>query len=66
MQDIAAEAGISLKTLYASFAGKNEINREIHEVRGGDLVARITAELEQGGSPLERLHRKLPRDLLPR
>ena len=42
MQDLAAEAGISLKTLYATFPGKDEIYREILAVRGGGLLDAIS------------------------
>ncbi len=38
MQDLAAEAGISLKTLYATFPGKDEIYREILAKRGDGLL----------------------------
>ena len=33
MQEIAAEAGVSLKTLYATFPGKRELYDEIQAVR---------------------------------
>ena len=38
VQDIASEAGISLKTLYATFPGKDDIYREILAVRAQGLV----------------------------
>jgi AcrR family transcriptional regulator len=41
MQDLAAEAGISLKTLYATFPGKDDIYKEILSVRGLDLLNAI-------------------------
>jgi AcrR family transcriptional regulator len=41
MQDLAAEAGISLKTLYATFPGKDDIYKEILRVRGLGLLAAI-------------------------
>jgi AcrR family transcriptional regulator len=46
MQDIAAEAGISLNTLYAAFPGKREIFEEIHESRGREFFARVEAALD--------------------
>ena len=41
MQDLANEAGISLKTLYATFEGKDDIYREILRVRGAGLAEGI-------------------------
>jgi AcrR family transcriptional regulator len=41
MQDVASEAGISLKTLYATFPGKNEIYAEIQAVRGMAFLERV-------------------------
>ncbi len=46
-QDIAAEAGISLQTLYAAFPGKREIFTELHEFRGREFLARIEAALAE-------------------
>ncbi len=43
MADIAAEAGVSLKTLYATFPGKDDIYREIIEVRSSELLGRSVA-----------------------
>jgi AcrR family transcriptional regulator len=57
MQDLAAEAGISLKTLYAAFPGKQEIFLRIHEERVGAFVQRIAEALGAAGSPLDRLER---------
>jgi AcrR family transcriptional regulator len=57
MQDLAAEAGISLKTLYASFAGKDEIYREILAVRGDALLDAIQSARQTDGSALEKLAR---------
>jgi len=57
MQDLAAEAGVSLKTLYAAFPGKQEIYQRIHEERVGAFVTRIAEALAAAGSPLERLER---------
>lgn len=55
MQDLAAEAGISLKTLYATFSGKDEIYREILAVRGDGLLDAIQSARKAEGSALERL-----------
>jgi AcrR family transcriptional regulator len=53
MQDVAAEAGISLKTLYTAFPGKNEIYAEIQAVRGVAFLDRVRGAGE--GSALEKL-----------
>jgi AcrR family transcriptional regulator len=57
MQDIAAEAGISLKTLYATFEGKREIYEEIRQLRSREFVAVAVASLREGGPILERMAR---------
>jgi AcrR family transcriptional regulator len=53
MQDIAAEAGISLKTLYATYPGKREIYRDIRKVRGAQFVDYMARVFETGKAPLE-------------
>ena len=55
MQLIAAEAGVSLKTLYATFAGKQELYAEIEAVRIREFIERVTEPLLEGGSPLDKL-----------
>ncbi|MDJ0868505.1 MAG: TetR/AcrR family transcriptional regulator [Myxococcota bacterium] len=55
MQDLAAEAGISLKTLYATFPGKDDIYREILAERGAGLLEAIASVHRASGSALERL-----------
>lgn len=55
MQDLAAEAGISLKTLYATFPGKDDIYREILKERGTGLMQAIEATRDAEGSATERL-----------
>ena len=52
MQDVAAEAGISLKTLYNAFPGKNEIYAEIQAVRGVAFLDRVRAADQ--GTALEK------------
>jgi AcrR family transcriptional regulator len=54
MQDVASEAGISLKTLYATFPGKNEIYSEIQMTRGLAFLAAVRDGAGEG-SPMERL-----------
>src|SRR5688572_18481097 len=46
MHDVAAEAGISLKTLYTAFPGKNEIYAEIQAVRGMAFLERVRSATE--------------------
>jgi AcrR family transcriptional regulator len=55
MQDIASEAGVSLKTVYASFPGKSEIYLEILKVRGQAMAEAITAARTGADSPIEKL-----------
>ena len=55
MQDIAAEAGVSLKTVYAAFPGKSELYAEIQSVRGLEFVDGVTLALSGLDDPLEAL-----------
>jgi AcrR family transcriptional regulator len=55
IQEIAAEAGVSLKTLYATFPGKQELYDEIQAVRIGEFVECVTLPLRTGSSPLDKL-----------
>jgi AcrR family transcriptional regulator len=56
MQEIAAEAGISLRTLYATFPSKEELVAEVQRVRGEGIVAEIAAGIDAAGDdPLARL-----------
>jgi AcrR family transcriptional regulator len=57
MQDIAAEAGISLKTLYATFRGKEEIYREIGRQRAREFLEHASRSVLGEGSLMERLAR---------
>lgn len=54
VQEIASEAGISPKTLYATFSGKSEIQEEILRVRGLAFMDAVR-EASRDGSALERL-----------
>ena len=56
MQDIAREAGISLKTLYAAFPGKQELYEDIQRVRGRAFMDRVAAAIDGDAEPLDRLH----------
>ena len=55
IQDIAAEAGISLTTLYAAFPGKREIFDALHEHRGGQFLDRVEAALAEPLPAVESL-----------
>ena len=50
MQDIASEAGVSLKTVYASFPGKQEIYNEIMEVRGRAMSGAVAQAYAEAGA----------------
>jgi AcrR family transcriptional regulator len=55
MQDIAAEAGVSLKTVYAAFPGKSELYAQIQSVRGLEFVDGVTLAMSTLDDPLESL-----------
>lgn len=55
MQDVAAAAGISLKTLYATFPGKNEVYAEIVRVRGLGFLEAVGAGAAGDGGARKRL-----------
>jgi AcrR family transcriptional regulator len=57
MKDIAAEAGISLKTLYATFPGKLEIYREVRRARARQFLQHVASALEGEGSTWDRIAR---------
>lgn len=55
MQDIASEAGISVKTLYASFPGKQELYEAINLARGQEMYDVVAAAHETETDPAEKL-----------
>jgi AcrR family transcriptional regulator len=55
MQDIASEAGVSLKTVYARFPGKREIYSEIMQVRGREMAEAVLAARRSASSPVDKL-----------
>jgi len=55
MQDVAAEAGVSLKTLYATFPGKQELYDEIRAIGTAKLIEAIAAAHDTGDNALESL-----------
>lgn len=57
MRDIAAEAGISPKTLYAVFPGKDEIYSEVGRRRSLALIELLLESMGGEGPVLERMQR---------
>lgn len=55
MAEVAAEAGISLGTLYGAFPSKQEVFEALHEFRGAQFLARVEAALKQPHPPRECL-----------
>jgi AcrR family transcriptional regulator len=55
MRDIAAEAGISLRTLYSAYPGKQDIFTDILRTRGGEFTKRVQDAVGPNGDVLERL-----------
>ena len=56
MQEIAGEAGISLRTLYAAFPSKEELVVEVQRVRGEGIVAEIAESIDAApNEPLAQL-----------
>jgi AcrR family transcriptional regulator len=56
MRDIAAEAGISLRTLYSAYPGKRDIYHDILRTRGDEFTQRVQEAVGRDGDVLERLH----------
>lgn len=57
MQDIADEAGVSLKTVYGAFSSKEDLYAEIMRERTTRFIAGISAALAGEGDPWERISR---------
>lgn len=55
MQEIAAEAGVSLKTIYASFPGKRELYNAIMLLRGREMFEAVEAAHQAATTPLDQL-----------
>lgn len=56
MQEIANEAGVSLKTVYASYPGKHELFEAIMQVRGAAFLLHVREAAEKiHEGPIERL-----------
>jgi AcrR family transcriptional regulator len=50
MQDVAAEAGLALASVYGLVAGKEELYAEVHRMRGAVLLERATVAAAGAGS----------------
>lgn len=57
MREVAARAGISLNTLYATFPSKREVFEALHEMRGAEFLAEVDAALAAPGGAREALRR---------
>ena len=57
MREVAQEAGVSLKTLYATFAGKRELYLEIQTLRGRAFLERVSTAVDGGVDAFDRLAR---------
>jgi AcrR family transcriptional regulator len=55
MQDIADEAGVSLKTVYATYESKQDLYDQIMRDRASGLVALLGAAVETAEDPLEQI-----------
>ena len=55
MQEIASATGISVKTLYASFPGKQELYEEIMLTRGEQMYEAVAAAQNSEIEPVEKL-----------
>lgn len=55
MQEIASATGVSVKTLYASFPGKQELYDEIMIERSEELLERVSAAQDAEIEPVEKL-----------
>jgi AcrR family transcriptional regulator len=57
MQDIADEAGVSLKTVYATYESKQDLYDQIMRERASGLVALLGSAAETTQDPLEQIAR---------
>jgi AcrR family transcriptional regulator len=55
MQDVATRAGVSTRTVYATFEGKWDLFTAVHERRGRELLAAVADAPHARGPALERL-----------
>lgn len=55
MQDVAGRAGVSTRTVYATFEGKGDLFSSVHERRCTELLGAIGTERNARGPALDRL-----------
>lgn len=55
MQDIAAEARVSLRSVYAIARGKSDLYRLLNQLRAQDLLSHIERAVSTEGSPVDAL-----------
>ena len=55
MEEIAAESGLSLGTVYSVFAGKPDLLRAVQETRNREILALAAAAAGRAAGPRERL-----------
>ncbi len=60
MQDVAARAGVSTRTMYATFEGKWDLFAAVHERRGREILDAVLSEPHSRGPALDRLLGGIP------
>jgi AcrR family transcriptional regulator len=55
MEDVAADSGLSLGTLYSVFSGKPDLMRAVQTTRNREILALAAAAAGREGGPLARL-----------
>jgi AcrR family transcriptional regulator len=55
MEEIAAESGLSLGTVYSVFSGKPDLLRAVQDARNREIVALASAAAGRAAGPVERL-----------
>src|SRR5262245_2441078 len=55
VQDVLERAGVSRRTFYQYFQGKEDVLRAVYDVRVDRLVAALAGGLEQAQDPLGRV-----------